>query len=82
MIQVNKYKLYLFILYIFIVILHISSIIEINEKRHQYKGSECGVYCLHFLITMITKNIEFDDFCGKHMPDNVIFNYRKQYFIS
>ena len=57
-------------------------IIEINEKRHQYKGSECGVYCLHFLITMITQNIEFDDFCGKHMPDNIIFNYRKQYFIS
>ena len=59
-----------------------SCIIEINEKRHQYKGSECGVYCLYFLITMITKNIEFDDFCGKHMPDDIIFKYRKQYFIS
>ena len=56
-------------------------VIEINDKRHQYKDSECGVYCLFFLIKMLTTNISFDQFCGKHMPDDSIFKNRKKYFI-
>ena len=57
-------------------------IIEINSKRHQFKNSECGVYCLHFLIQMLKNTISFDTFCSSKMSDDMIFNKRTQYFIS
>lgn len=55
---------------------------EINTVRHQYKNSECGVYCLHFLITMLTKKTRFRTFCKNIIEDDEIFKYRKIYFIE
>lgn len=57
-------------------------IIEINNKRHQFKNSECGVYCLYFLIQMLTKKISFQEFCSSKMSDDMIFKRREKYFIS
>ena len=57
-------------------------IIEINNKRHQFKNSECGVYCLYFLIQMLTKKITFNEFCSSKMSDDMIFKRREKYFIS
>lgn len=56
--------------------------IEINKKRHQYKGTECGVYCLYFIITMLSNKINFSKFCNNHMPDDKIFKQRSMLFIS
>jgi len=44
-------------------------VIKINPNRHQYKNSECGVYCINFIVSMlegktfesITKNVIRDD---------------------
>lgn len=55
---------------------------EINTVRHQYKNSECGMYCLYFLIKMLTTKIKFKTFCKKKMTDDEIFKYRKIYFIE
>jgi len=61
-----------------------------NEVPHQKGNSECGVYCLYFIITMLTNkkgNKEFKNlkekinfFSKKRIPDSYIFKYRKKYF--
>jgi predicted lactoylglutathione lyase len=56
-------------------------VIEINTKRHQYKGTECGVYCLYFLINMLIKKSKFSNFCNRKMPDDFIFKNRNKLFI-
>ena len=52
-----------------------------NNIRHQYKNSECGMYCLHFIITMLTTKKTFSKFCKEKMPDDKIFLYRDKYYI-
>ena len=56
--------------------------INVNTKRHQYKGTECGVYCLYFIIKMLTTKMKFSRFCNNHMPDDKIFEKRSLFFIS
>ena len=56
--------------------------VEINNIRHQFKNSECGMYCLHFLIKMITTKISFKKFCKNVISDDDIFKYRKIYFLE
>ena len=51
----------------------------INKKRHQYTRSECGMYCLFFIIQML-KDVPFSRFnrkvSDKHMRKlrNIYFN--------
>ena len=52
-----------------------------NNTRHQYKFSECGVYCLHFIITMLKTKKTFSKFCKDNLSDEKIFMYRSKYFI-
>jgi len=57
--------------------------IKINEHRHQFKGSECGVYCINFIVNLlegksfnlVTKKIVDDDKMWKKRK--VFFNYLK-----
>jgi hypothetical protein len=59
--------------------------------EHQMGNTECGMYSLFFLITMLTKKIGkktythsqlIEMFKKKRIPDKYIFNYRKVYFNS
>lgn len=56
--------------------------IEYNKNNHQLGNSECGVYSIHFIITMATKNISFKAFCDNVIHDKDIFKKRQIYFIS
>ena len=56
--------------------------IEINTKRHQFKGSECGTYCLYFIENMLTNSTPFDKFCSRKLPDDYIFSKREKFFIK
>ena len=49
--------------------------------KHQKKNSECGVYCLYFLLRMLSDN-NFDYFVNKKklIPDKEIAKYRDIYF--
>lgn len=57
--------------------------IKINDNRHQFKGSECGVYCINFIVNLlegktfkyITKKIIDDDKMWKKRK--VFFNYQQ-----
>jgi hypothetical protein len=56
-----------------------------NEGTDHQKGnSECGMYSLFFIITMLDKNISMKDkmdlFQKKRIPDKYVEQYRKIYF--
>lgn len=58
--------------------------------EHQKGDSECGMYSLYFIITMLTKKTEdrtfknyqeiIDYFSNKRITDKFVFNYRDKYF--
>ena len=50
-----------------------------NNIRHQYKNSECGVYSLNFVISMLDGS-SFDDIINKKTSDDEINKYRSVYF--
>ena len=52
-----------------------------NDVRHQYKNSECGIYCINFIISML-ENKNFKNFCNKIVSDDTIFKKRKYLFIE
>ena len=53
--------------------------IELNDVRHQYKGSECGVYCLHFIIQLL-KGKSFKSIVRNVIPDDEMLEYRKELY--
>jgi hypothetical protein len=58
--------------------------------EHQYGNTECGMYSLYFIITMLSnqtiggKQLNTEDkikyFTKVRIPDNHVFKYRKKYF--
>lgn len=50
-----------------------------NEERHQYKGSECGVYSINFIHQMLEGG-KFDKICNSKVSDDEINKFRKLYF--
>ena len=53
----------------------------INEKRHQYGNSECGMYCLFFIISML-KGEKYKNFEKKRFTDEYMLMMRKKFFNS
>lgn len=53
--------------------------LKYNARRFQYKGSECGMYSLHFIIRMLMGD-DFRKFCRKAPRDNVMLELRNWYF--
>lgn len=54
-------------------------IVDHNKIRHQYKGSECGVYSVNFIIRML-KGQTFEEICNSKVPDDVVNKCRIVYF--
>ena len=46
-------------------------VIDYNKKQHQKGGSECGVYCLHFIISMI-EGKDFYEFNKTRISDEEV----------
>ena len=51
----------------------------INKLEHQKTESECGMYCLYFIIQML-KDKNNDYFFKNKIPDEEVFKLRKKYF--
>ena len=49
--------------------------IKINNIRHQYKNSECGVYSLHFIIQLL-KGRSFESIVNNIIRDEEMLEYR------
>lgn len=52
---------------------------DYNQVRHQYEGSECGVYSINFILRMV-RGDNFDDVCKSKIPDRKINKCRNVYF--
>uniref|UniRef100_A0A6C0B818 Ubiquitin-like protease family profile domain-containing protein n=1 Tax=viral metagenome TaxID=1070528 RepID=A0A6C0B818_9ZZZZ len=59
--------------------------------EHQKQNTECGMYSLFFIITLLTHQIEgkhykteqlIHKFLSERIPDKYVFDYRKVYFNS
>tara|TARA_B100000575_G_scaffold52662_1_gene39398 strand:- start:4745 stop:5698 length:954 start_codon:yes stop_codon:yes gene_type:complete len=51
----------------------------VNKRRHQYSDSECGMYCLHFVIEL-TKGTSFQKFQNVRFTDDLMTKLRNIYF--
>ena len=60
--------------------LEYSPKIRINKKRHQFKGSECGVYSMHFIIEQL-KGKSFKEITEQVIKDDDMWKNRQKYFI-
>jgi len=49
-----------------------------NKKRHQYGNSECGIYCLYFIMQLL-QDVKFSRF-NKKINDIDMEKLRKKYF--
>ena len=52
---------------------------KVNKRRHQYSDSECGMYCLHFVIEL-TKGTSFQKFQNVRFTDKLMTKLRNIYF--
>ena len=60
--------------------LRINNVIATHNKiRHQFEGSECGVYSINFILRLL-RGDSFEQICQSKTPDNVINKCRKVYF--
>tara|TARA_B110001469_G_C9618361_1_gene308039 strand:+ start:663 stop:1496 length:834 start_codon:yes stop_codon:yes gene_type:complete len=50
-----------------------------NDKQHQTKGGECGVYCLHFL-TYMKNGGNFDNYIKNKRDDEYMNKFRKYFY--
>jgi Ulp1 family protease len=55
--------------------------IKINEIRHQYKNSECGVYCIYF-ITSLLDGRKFEDVTRRIVADDEMNAKRREFFAN
>ena len=53
--------------------------IKINKTRHQYKNSECGVYCIYF-ITSLLDGKEFNDVVNNIISDDDMNAKRSKFY--
>lgn len=51
-----------------------------NNVRHQYKNSECGVYCIHFIENMIEHPDSFEEYISNKNYDDEMHKNRQNYF--
>lgn len=60
-------------------------IVKINDKKHQRGGSECGVYSLHFIVTLLESADPASTFeqiynSNERITDEQITTFRKIFF--
>ena len=75
--------------------LNIQLIFDKTRIEHQFGNTECGMYSLYFIITLLKSETEngekltgykekyifFKD-KNRRIPDKYVFNFRKKYFNS
>ena len=52
-----------------------------NDIQHQKKNTECGIYSLYFLISML-HNVDFKKFIKKIKRDDFMEKYRKIFYLE
>jgi hypothetical protein len=52
-----------------------------NDIRHQKKNTECGVYSIHFITTML-QGIDFNEYIKEIKSDDFMNKFREFYFVK
>jgi len=55
--------------------------IKFNDKQHQFKNSECGVYSMNFIIRLLKKET-FDEIINEKLDDKFMNSCRNVYFMN
>lgn len=55
--------------------------LQYSGRRFQYKGSECGMYSMYFIVMML-RGMNFNKFVKLNVPDEVMLKYRDVMFSS
>ena len=58
-----------------------NMVYKVNNVRHQYRNSECGVYCINFIVEML-KGRKFEDYVNDVIKDLKMNEKREFYFSS
>jgi hypothetical protein len=53
--------------------------LEFCSRRFQYSDSECGMYCIIFIMSML-EGVDFKSFCRNPIPDKDVFQMRKWFY--
>lgn len=53
--------------------------VRYNTVQHQYGNSECGVYSINFIVSMLNDN-NFDKYVNNPISDKAMNEFRKKYF--
>ena len=53
--------------------------IKINENRHQYKNSECGMYCIYFITSLLDGKM-FENIVQNIVDDDTMNGKRNEFF--
>ena len=55
-------------------------IMDNMKMRHQYGTSECGMYCLYFIVSLLENTHNPEHFLTKRVTDDEMKNIRDIYF--
>ncbi len=47
-----------------------------SSLKRQKGGSECGVYAVHFLISMVTESFTINEYLQLNLPDDTMQKFR------
>ena len=53
--------------------------IKINKNRHQYKNSECGVYCIYFITSLLNGKL-FEEVVENIIKDDEMNEMRNEFY--
>ena len=59
--------------------LKIDPVVIFNDKRHQYKHSECGIYSMNFILERVNGATMYD-ISSSPIPDEHMINLRKLFY--
>lgn len=51
-----------------------------NTVRHQFKNTECGMFSMHFIISMLNKKKSFEQIIHEKLDDDMIFKKRREFY--
>lgn len=54
--------------------------ISINNNKHQFKNTECGMFSMNFIINMLKRKSTFEKVCNSKTSDDEVFKLREKYF--
>ena len=54
--------------------------IHVNDVKHQFKNTECGMFSIYFIVEMLKKNNKFQQVIKQKIDDDKVFKLRKRFF--